>query len=57
MEAQRQPELTMEQSFKLEVLKSQIKHLTKEQAQEYLVEVFQQMMVKDNLMLKLFKNI
>lgn len=48
--------LSLEQQFKLEVLKDQVKNLSQEQAQEYLIEVFRQMMVKDNLMKQLFKN-
>ena len=47
--------LTLEQKFKLEVLKDQVKDLTQEQAQDYLIEVFRQMMVKDNLMKQLLK--
>jgi hypothetical protein len=49
-------QLTMEQEFKLQVLRDQVKGLTQEQAQEYLIEVFRQMMVKDNLMKHLLKN-
>jgi len=48
--------LSLEQQFKLEVLKDQVKKLSQEQAQEYLIEVFRQMMVKDNLMKQLLKN-
>ncbi len=47
--------LTLEQKFKLQVLKDQVKNLSQEQAQEYLMEVFRQMMVKDNLMKQLLK--
>ena len=47
--------LTLEQKFKLEVLKDQVKDLTQQQAQEYLIEVFRQMMVKDNLVKQLLK--
>ena len=47
--------LSLEQQFKLEVLKDQVKGLTQEQAQDYLIEVFRQMMVKDNLMKQLLK--
>ena len=47
--------LTLEQQFKLEVLKDQIRKLTHEQAQEYLLEVFRQNMVKDNLLKQLLK--
>ncbi|MBL1209276.1 NblA/ycf18 family protein [Geminocystis sp. GBBB08] len=48
--------LSLEQQFKLEVLKDQVKKLSREQSQEYLIEVFRQMMVKDNLMKQLLKN-
>ncbi len=47
--------LSMEQQFKLKVLQEQVRDLTKEQAQEYLLEMFRQMMVKDNLMKQLMK--
>ncbi|MBR8826333.1 MAG: NblA/ycf18 family protein [Gomphosphaeria aponina SAG 52.96 = DSM 107014] len=48
--------LSLEQQFKLQVLQEQVKSLTKEQAQEYLMQMFQQMMVKDNLVKQLLKN-
>ena len=48
--------LSLEQQFKLQVLREEIKNLTREQAQEYLMEVFRQMMVKDNLVKHLLKN-
>lgn len=48
--------LSLEQQFKLQVLKDQVQELSLEQAQEYLLEVFRQMMVKDNLMKQLLKN-
>ena len=47
--------LTLEQKFKLQILKDQVKDLSQEQAQDYLMEVFRQMMVKDNLMKQLLK--
>ena len=50
------PQLSLEQQFKLKVLQEQVQDLTKEQAQEYLLEMFRQMMVKDNLMKHLLKN-
>ena len=49
-------QLSMEQQFKLTVLKEQVEGLTREQAQEYLLEMFRQMMVKDNLVKHLLKN-
>ncbi|CBN54216.1 NblA/ycf18 family protein [Kamptonema animale CS-326] len=41
--------LSLEQQFKLQVLRDEVKHLSLEQAQEYLVEVLRQSMVKENL--------
>ena len=49
-------QLTIEQQFKLQVLKEQVQNLSHEQAQEYLIEVFRQLMVKDNLVKHLLKN-
>jgi len=48
--------LSMEQQFKLKVLKNQVQGLSLEQAQEYVIEVMRQMMVKDNLVKHLLKN-
>ena len=48
--------LSMEQQFKLKVLKDQVQGLSLEQAQEYVIEVMRQMMVKDNLVKHLLKN-
>lgn len=48
--------LSMEQQFKLKVLQDQVQHLSLEQAQDYVVEVMRQMMVKDNLVKHLLKN-
>ncbi|AFZ36385.1 MAG: hypothetical protein Kow0049_12800 [Stanieria sp.] len=49
-------QLTLEQQFKLQVLRDQVQELSREQAQEYLLEMFRQMMVKDNLVKHLLKN-
>lgn len=48
--------LTLEQQFKLNVYKQQVKQLSQDQAQEYLLEVLRQMMVKENLFKHLLKN-
>ncbi len=48
--------LSLEQQFKLKVLQEQVQDLSREQAQEYLLEMFRQMMVKDNLVKHLLKN-
>ena len=42
--------LTLEQQFKLTVLKEEISRLDPEQAKELLLEVMRQNMVKDNLL-------
>ncbi|EKU97973.1 Phycobilisome degradation protein nblA [Leptolyngbya sp. PCC 7375] len=49
-------QLTLEQQFKLETLKTEVRQLTKEQAQDYVIEAFRQMFVKDNLVKHLLKN-
>lgn len=48
--------LSMEQQFKLKLYQEQVKALSQEQAQLYLLEVMRQMMVKDNLLKQLFKS-
>ncbi|MGC1305960.1 MAG: NblA/ycf18 family protein [Phormidesmis sp.] len=48
--------LSMEQQFKLKIVQDQVRGLSLEQAQEYVVEVMRQMMVKDNLVKHLLKN-
>ena len=48
-------QLTMEQQFKLQVLKKEIESLTLEQSKEYLVEAFRQIMIKENLCKEMFK--
>ncbi|MBW4684183.1 MAG: NblA/ycf18 family protein [Komarekiella atlantica HA4396-MV6] len=48
-------ELTLEQQFRLQNLKDQVKNLSREEAQEFLLEVLRQMMVKDNLVKHLIK--
>lgn len=47
--------LSLEQQFKLKVYQEQVKSLNRDQAQEYLLEVLRQMMVKDNLVKQLLK--
>ena len=49
-------QLTLEQQFQLQVLKDQARNLSLEEAQNYVVEVMRQMMVKDNLVKHLLKN-
>ncbi|MHC5752740.1 NblA/ycf18 family protein [uncultured Nostoc sp.] len=48
-------ELTLEQQFRLQNLKDQVKNLSQQEAQEFLLEVLRQMMVKDNLVKHLLK--
>ncbi|MBW4604455.1 MAG: NblA/ycf18 family protein [Calothrix sp. FI2-JRJ7] len=48
-------ELTLEQQFRLQTLKDQVQTLSQQEAQEFLMEVLRQMMVKDNLVKQLLK--
>jgi len=48
--------LSMEQQFKLQQIKNQAGNLSLKQAQEMVVEVMRQMMVKDNLVKELLRN-
>jgi hypothetical protein len=54
---EKEAELSLEQQFKLQVLKENVDKLTLSQAKEFLIEVLRQNMLKDNLMQILFKNI
>ncbi|MGK7910821.1 MAG: NblA/ycf18 family protein [Synechococcus sp.] len=47
--------LSMEQQFKLHVLSQEVLQMSHEQAQQYLIEVLRQMMVKDNVVKKMIK--
>ncbi|MDY6938509.1 MAG: NblA/ycf18 family protein [Cyanobacteriota bacterium] len=49
-------QLSMEQKFRLQVLQKQVKTLSREEAQDCLLEVLRQMMVKDNMVKHLLKN-
>lgn len=48
--------LSLEQEFKLKVLREQVKGLDLEQAQDFVVELLRQMMVKDNLVKHMIKD-
>lgn len=48
--------LTLEQEFKLKVYQEQVKDLSQNEAQQCLLDVLRQMMVKDNLFKHLSKN-
>ncbi|MGD2182476.1 NblA/ycf18 family protein [Lusitaniella coriacea] len=47
--------LSLEQQFELQVLRQKIENLSPEQTQEYLLEAFRQIMLKDNWMKEMFK--
>jgi hypothetical protein len=47
--------LSLEQKFNLKVYEEQVKGLSQEQAQEFLLEVLRQLMIKDNVIKHLFK--
>jgi hypothetical protein len=48
--------LSLEQEFKLQVLREQVQGLSREEAQDFLLELFRQMMIKDNIVKNLLKN-
>jgi hypothetical protein len=48
--------LTLEQQFKLQILREEVKKLSLEQAQDYLIEVLQQNMLKDNMFKQMLKD-
>jgi hypothetical protein len=49
-------ELTLEQQFNLRGYQQQVQSLSQEQAQEFLIEVLRQLMLKDNLVKHMLKN-
>lgn len=48
-------ELTLEQEFSLKVYEEQVKKLTLEQSQEFVLELLRQLMIKDNVIKHLIK--
>jgi hypothetical protein len=50
-------ELNLEQQFNLKLYEEQVKGLTLEQSQEFLLEVLRQLMVKDNMLKHLLKQV
>ncbi|MGK7935414.1 MAG: NblA/ycf18 family protein [Xenococcaceae cyanobacterium] len=48
-------QLSLEQQFKLQILERDIENLTLEQAKEYLIEAFRQIMVKENICKEMIK--
>lgn len=51
-----QLELSIEQEFALKVYRNEVKALSQEKAQEFLVEVLRQLMVKDNVIKSMLRN-
>jgi hypothetical protein len=50
-------ELNLEQQFNLKLYEEQVKGLTLEQSQEFLLEVLRQLMVKDNMLKHLLRQV
>ncbi|MEX0271287.1 NblA/ycf18 family protein [Leptolyngbyaceae cyanobacterium UHCC 1019] len=50
-------ELNLEQQFNLKLYEEQVKGLNLEQSQEFLLEVLRQLMVKDNMLKHLLKQV
>lgn len=51
----RMGQLSVEQEFNLRRFSDEVQHLSREQAQELLIELNKQMMIKDNLFKQLLK--
>jgi Phycobilisome degradation protein nblA len=49
-------ELSLEQRFSLQQYQQQVTHLSPEQMQEFLMETFRQLMIKDNIIRSLIKS-
>lgn len=49
-------QLTMEQQFNMKVYEDQVKNLSHDQAQDFLLELMRQIMIKDNVIRHLVKN-
>jgi hypothetical protein len=45
--------LSLEQMFSLRIYESQVKNLSPEESQEYLLDVLRQLMIKDNVIKQL----
>lgn len=48
-------ELTMEQQFNMKVYEDQVKQMSADQAQEFLLQTMRQLMIKDNVIRHLMK--
>lgn len=48
-------DLSLEQEFELQLLREQVKKLSLDQAQDYVIEIMRQMMLKENLFKHLMK--
>lgn len=42
-------ELTLEQQFNIRSFETQVQHMSREQAQEFLMKLYEQMIVRENL--------
>lgn len=49
-------ELSIEQQFTLRSFESQVKQMSREQAQEFLVQLYQQMLVRENMYKEFLKH-
>ena len=49
-------DLTLEQELEIQILREQVKGLTVAQAQEYIIDIMQLMMMRENLVKHLIKH-
>lgn len=48
-------QLSLEQQFQLQILEREIENISLQEAKEYLLEAFRQIMVKENICREMFK--
>lgn len=49
-------ELTLEQQFSIRSFESQVKHMSREQAQDFLVRLYEQMLTRENMYKEFIKH-
>lgn len=49
-------ELSLEQKFSIRSFETQVKNMTQEQAQEFLINLYEQMILKDNMYKEFIKH-
>lgn len=51
-----QPELSLEQQFNIRSFETQVQRMSREQAQDFLIKLYEQMMVRENMYKEFLKH-